>query len=128
MAYLGPVRRWDVFWADLEPGVGHEQKGAARPVIVVSNDGFNGHFRMATVVPATKLEDKHRTVYPFEVLLPKGTLTPSHASIAMPHQVRSISALRLLEKIAEVQDPALRVAIENRLLEHLGIAFEAEEL
>lgn len=128
MAYRGPVRRWDVFWADLEPGVGHEQKGSSRPVIVVSNDGFNEHSRMVTVVPATKFEGKVRNTYPFEVLLPKGTLTPTHASIAMPQQIRSISALRLLERITQVRDQALRTDIENRLLEHLGIAFEADEL
>jgi mRNA-degrading endonuclease toxin of MazEF toxin-antitoxin module len=128
MAYSGPVRRWDVYWADLEPGVGHEQKGAQRPVIVVSNDGFNRSFRMVTVVPATKHEGKQRNVYGFEVLLPKGTLTPDHASIAMPHQIRSISSLRLLEKIGTLHDAQHQAAIENRLLEHLGIAFEAEEI
>lgn len=128
MAYTGPVHRWGIFRADLEPGVGHEQKGEWRPVIVVSNDGFNAHFRMATVVPATKLEDKRRQVYAFEVLLPKGTLTAGYASIAMPQQVRSISSLRLIEKIGTLHDPAHHAAIENRLLEHLGIAFEAENV
>jgi mRNA-degrading endonuclease toxin of MazEF toxin-antitoxin module len=129
MAYRGPVRRWDVFWVDLEPGVGHEQKGASRPVIVVSNDGYHAaNFRMVTVVPATKVEGKRREAYPFEVLLPKGTLTRAHASIVMPQQIRSISSMRLLEKIGELQDPAHQAAIENRILEHLGIAFEAEEI
>src|SRR5438105_4808780 len=94
VSYRGPVRRWDVFWADLEPAVGHEQKGPSRPVIVVSNDGFNAApFRLVTVVPSTKREGKLRSVYPFEVELPKGTLTSGHASIVMPHQIRTISAL-----------------------------------
>ncbi len=128
MSHTGAVHRWDVFWADLEPGVGHEQKGAHRPVIVVSNDGYNAAFRMVTVVPATKLEHKVRRVYGFEVLLPKGTLTAQHASIAMPHQVRSISSLRLVEKIGVLGDARQQAEIENRLLEHLGIAFEPDEL
>ena len=131
MSPTGAVHRWDVFWADLEPGVGHEQKGAHRPVIVVSNDGYNAAFRMVTVVPATKLEHlehKVRRVYPFEVLLPKGTLSAQHASIAMPHQVRSISSLRLVEKIGVLGDARQQVEIENRLLEHLGIAFEPDEI
>jgi mRNA interferase MazF len=128
VSHHGPVHRWDVFWADLEPGVGHEQKGASRPVIVVSNDGFNAHFSMVTVVPATKLDEKQRKVYPFEVQLPKGTLTANYASIAMPHQVRSISSMRLLEKICTLQNARYQTEIENRLLEHLGIAFEAEEV
>jgi len=82
---------------------------------------------MATVVPATKLEDKQRKVYPFEVQLPRGTLTVDHESIVMPHQIRSVSAMRLLEKIGTLHDPEQQAQIENRMLEHLGISFEAEE-
>jgi mRNA-degrading endonuclease toxin of MazEF toxin-antitoxin module len=49
-------------------------------------------------------------------------------SIVMPHQIRTISKLRLLERIGIVTDEDRQMAIENRVLEHLGIAFEAEEL
>lgn len=128
MAYTGAVHRWDVFWADLDPGVGNEQKGNARPVIVISNDGVNAALGIVTVLSATKLEGKHRKVYPFEVVLPKGTLTEAHASLVMPQQIRSISKLRLLEKIGTLGDPALQATIETRVLEHLGIEFEAEEM
>ncbi len=127
MAYLGPVERWDVFWADLEPGVGSEQKGDRRPVIVVSNDGFNAAFQMVTVVSLTKLEGKKRRPYTFEVLLPTGIVTPEWASIVMPQQIRSVSKLRLLERIGTLTDPMHRADIENRILEHLGIAFESDE-
>lgn len=128
MAYAGAIKRWDIFWADLNPGVGHEQKGDPRPVIVVSNDGFNATFHMVTIVSATKPEAKRRTVYTFEVELPKGTITPEHGSIVMPQQIRSISAMRLLEKIGTLHDRAYQHEIENRILEHLGIAFEPDEI
>lgn len=128
MAHTGAVHRWDIFWADLDPGVGSEQRGERRPVIVVSNDGVNTHLPVITVVSATKLEGKTRKPYPFEVVLPKGTLTSEYASIVMPQQIRSISKLRLLEKIGTLEEPAHQAEIENRLLEHLGIQFEAEEL
>jgi len=131
MAFTGPVRRWDVFWADLEPAVGSEQAGARRPVIVISNDGVNASLPVVTVLPVTKREGKKRRVYPFEVLLPAGTITPQHESIVMPQQIRTISRLRLLEKVGEpgsVTDESKRTEIENRLLEHLGIQFEAEGL
>ena len=128
MAYLGAVRRWDVFWADLDPGVGSEQRGERRPVIVVSNNGVNAHLDVVTVVSATKAQGKQRRVYPFEVLLPAGTLTREHASIVMPQQIRAISKKRLLEKIGTLENPEYQAQIENRLLEHLGIQFEAEEL
>ena len=127
MAYTGTVYRWDMFWADLEPGIGSEQKGERRPVIVVSNDGFNGAFPVVTVVSATKATGKRRRPYPFEVLLPAGTITPDHASIVMPHQVRTISKLRLLERIGTLENESFREQVENRLLEHFAIAFEDEK-
>lgn len=127
MAYIGPVRRWDTFWADLEPGVGREQKGKRRPVIVISNDGFNAAFEMVTVVSMTPLEKKKRKVYQFEVVLPAGTVTPEWSSIVLMHQIRSISKLRLLEPIGSITDETQRGQIESRLLEHLDILFEEDD-
>lgn len=127
MAYQGRISRWDLYWVDLEPHVGSEQAGERRPALVISNDGFNAHFDVVTVLPLTKLEGKRRRVYAFEVLLPAGSAGSRHESIVMPHQVRTISRLRLLERIGALTDDGLKLAIENRLLEHLGIAFEAEE-
>jgi len=125
MAYIGPVRRWDVFWADLQPSVGSEQGGERRPVVVISNDGFNAAMNTVTVLPLTKLEGKRRTPYPFEVLLSPGTLGKSFRSIVMPHQIRTISKIRLIEAMGRVEDRSLREEIEDRLLEHLDIAFES---
>lgn len=120
--------RWDLFWVDLEPHVGSEQGGERRPAVVVSNDGVNAHLEVVTVLSATKPEGKKRTPYPFEVVLPAGSITPEHESIVMPQQIRTISKMRLLEKIGQLTDPAQQTAIENRILEHLGIQFEAEGL
>ena len=36
--------------------------------------------------------------------------------------------MRLLQQIGTLDDEGFREQIENRLLEHLGIAFEAEPL
>jgi mRNA interferase MazF len=127
VAYTGPVRRWDIYWADLEPRVGNEQGGESRPVIVVSNNGINSSLGVVTVISVTKLEGKKRKVYPFEVEVPKGVITPDYASVIMPQQIRSISKLRLLERIGSLDGEDYRTQIENRLLEHLDISFEAEE-
>jgi mRNA interferase MazF len=126
MAHLGPVRRWEIYWVDLEPSVGSEQGGERRPAVVVSNDGFNHHFDVVTVVPITKREGKKRRVYLFEVLAPDLVGT-GHESILMPQQVRTISKRRLLERTGVLEDESIRIDLENRLLEHLGIDFEAEE-
>jgi mRNA interferase MazF len=121
IAHTGPVTRWDLFWADLDPVVGHEQGGARRPALVVSNDGFNAHFGVVTVIPLTKAGGKRRKAYPFEVRMPAGAAGNTEDSIVMPQQVRTISKMRLLEPIGALSDPALQDAIESGLIEHLGI-------
>lgn len=127
MAHTGGVTRWEIYWVDLEPHVGSEQGGEQRPAVVVSNDGFNQHFDVVTVVPLTRREGKRRRVYAFEVVAPDLVGT-GYESIVMPQQVRTISKRRLLRRIGVVADEGLQVEIENRLIEHLGIEFEAEEL
>ncbi len=127
MPPTGPVRRWDLFWADLDYPVGSEQGGGRRPVLVVSNDGINANLPVVTQIPLTKLEGKTRRVYPFEVLFPAEIVGTGWTSIAMPQQVRTIDKSRLLEKIGELTDTDLQTEIENRLLEHFAIAFEIEE-
>lgn len=124
MAYLGPICRWDLFRADLEPAVGREQGGEPRPVVVVSNDGFNAHFDVVTILPLTKLEGKGRQAYTFEVELPRGVVDERFGSIVMPQQIRTISRLRLLERLGSLANRELQEEIEDRILEHLGIEFE----
>lgn len=126
MAHTGAVKRWELYWADLDPAVGSEQGGDRRPVLIVSNDGFNRAFDLVTVVSLTKLEGKRRKPYPFEVVLPPEVVGTGYTSIVMPQQIRTISRLRLLQRIGVVEDAAKREEIENRLLEHLDIEFEAE--
>lgn len=125
MAYLGKVRQWDVLRADLEFVTGSEQGGSNRPVIVVSNDGFNERFDVVTVVPLTKLEGKKRKLYPFEYLLPPGTVGHGMTSIVQAYQIHTISKIRLLEKIGNILDVDMRAEIEARILQHLGIEFDA---
>jgi mRNA interferase MazF len=120
------IRRWEVYRANLDPVIGQEQAGRARPVMVVSNDGFNRRSGVVAVVPLTSQAGKTRQVYPFEVLLPERAAGNPVASIVMPHQIRSISRLRLLGRLGVLTDPLLQEEIENRMLEHLGIDFEPE--
>jgi mRNA interferase MazF len=126
MAHHGPVLQWDIYNADLEPVVGREQGGTKRPVLIVSNDGYNKYFDTLTVLPLTKAEGKTRRVYPFEVLLPAAAAGNALASIVMPQQIRTIAKMRLLTRIGRLADPALRREIEDRMLDHLGIGFEVE--
>lgn len=46
------IRRGEVYYVDLDPVVGHEQRGR-RPVVVVSNDALNARPLVVMVVPGT---------------------------------------------------------------------------
>jgi mRNA interferase MazF len=120
------AKRWDLYWANLEPVVGREQAGARRPVLVLSSSRFNSRFELVTVVPLTKLEGKRRKVYPFEVILPSDVVGTGPTSIVMPHHIRTISKKRLLEHAGSLRDPGKQDEIERRILEHLDIEFEPE--
>lgn len=126
MVYSGEVRRWDLFWADLDFPVGSEQGGNRRPVLIVSNNGVNARLPVVTQIPLTKLENKQRKVYPFEVLFPAEIVGTGWTSIAMPQQIRTIDKSRLLERIGALTDEQLQIDVEIRLLEHLGIVIEDE--
>lgn len=78
------------------------------------------------MLPLTKLEGKKRKVYDFEVSLPPGTVGEGVTTIVMPQQIRTISKIRLLERIGSIDDADHREEIENRILEHLDIEFDTE--
>jgi mRNA interferase MazF len=124
MSYLGPVRRWELYWADLEPAVGSEQAGSSRPVLVVSNDKANAAFRVVTVLPLTKLEGKGRPARAFEVPLPSNLLRNELTPLALPHQIRTIAKERLLERVGTMNDSTARWNVEIGILDHLGIELE----
>jgi mRNA interferase MazF len=123
----GAPRRWDLFLVDLGPGSGREQAGV-RPALVVSNDGFNRHFALTTILPLTKREGKRRPVFSFEVVLPARAAGNEVESIVMPHQVRSVSRDRMLRRLGRLTAPNLRTEIEGRLLDHLGVGFEDDDV
>ncbi|MEO6331501.1 MAG: type II toxin-antitoxin system PemK/MazF family toxin [Gemmatimonadaceae bacterium] len=110
-----------MFWADLDLSIGSEQAGR-RPVLVISNDGFNARMPVVTVLPITSRHGKRRKPYSFEVELPSGIVGRGIASIVMPHQILTVSKERLSKLAARITNAAQRNAIELRLLEHMDIA------
>lgn len=126
MAHTRPVRQWDVFRADLEFVVGSEQGGERRPVIVVSNDGFNDAFPVVTVIPITKREGKRRKIYPFEILIAAGVAGNPKDSIIMPYQIRTIDKTRLTERMGHLDDPRIKREIEDRIIEHIGVDLDED--
>jgi len=95
-------RRWDFAWAGLDPSVGHEQAGH-RPVLVLSHDVISRTIGLVAVVPLTSWK-KERRVYPTEVLLPPEATSLSSPSLALCHQVRTVSAKRLSSAKARLDE------------------------
>jgi mRNA interferase MazF len=108
------VKRGDVFWAELTPRSGSEQRGR-RPVIVVSNDGFNRtpSWRSIVVVPISTAPTQMRRG-PTAVLLRSGVAGLRRDSVALCHQVTTLDRAKLVERTGELSRSAL-TAVEAGL-------------
>src|SRR5213593_1089063 len=101
------MKRGDVFWADLVPRSGAEQRGR-RPVIVVSNDGFNvtPGWRSVIVVPVSTSEAQARRG-PTAVPLPSGAGGLTKTSVALCHQVTTLDRAKLTERVGALSASVL---------------------
>lgn len=91
-----PIKRGQIFYADLSPARGSEQ-GGLRPVLIVSNDINNERSPTVTICPITSQVKKpiptHATLYPMENRTIKGTI--------LCEQVRTICKSRLSKPMGE---------------------------
>ena len=89
------MTRGEIYWADLAPRSGSEQKGR-RPVLVVSHDAFNQTpgWRSVIVVPLSTAAVQARRGAT-AVLLPEGSGGLRKASVALCHQVTTLDRSKL---------------------------------
>lgn len=108
------MKRGDVYWADLIPRSGSEQKGR-RPVIIISHDGFNltPGWRSIIVVPISTSTTQARRG-PTAVHLPKGTAGLRKVSVALCHQVTTLDRAKLTQHIGTLSTDLL-MQVENAL-------------
>ena len=88
------MKRGDVFWADLVPRSGSEQAGR-RPVVIVSDDGFNLNRRWQSVnlVPITTSRSQSNQDTTVEI--PAGVAGLQQTSFALCHQVTTLDKARV---------------------------------
>ncbi|MGH9442352.1 MAG: type II toxin-antitoxin system PemK/MazF family toxin [Thermoanaerobaculia bacterium] len=101
------MKRGDVYWADLEPRSGSEQRGR-RPVLVVSHDAFNetpGWMSVIVVPLSTSPSQAGRG--PTAVPVPAGAAALKKGGVALCHQVTTLDRAKLTEKIGALSDPVL---------------------
>jgi len=103
------MKQGDIYWADLNPNKGSEQKGI-RPFLIISGNSMNENFPVIIGCPITsKIKN-----YPGCIVLKadnKNNLKEDSEVIGF--QVRSISKERLKEKIGEINISQIKEIIQN---------------
>lgn len=112
---IHPIRRGDVYYADLSPVVGSEQ-GGVRPVVILQNNVGNRH--SPTVIAAAITGRTDKTRLPTHVELGGSVPGLYKDSIILLEQLRTIDKSRLREHISslgagvmEQIDQALEVSV-----------------
>jgi mRNA interferase MazF len=91
------IRTGEIWLAELDPTVGHEQ-GGRRPVVVVSSDGLHAlPINMVVVVPLTS-HDRGLVTQP-RISGPRSGLR--QVSFARPEDMRAIDAGRLQRRLGQ---------------------------
>ncbi len=113
-------RKWEIAWAGLDPSQGHEQAGR-RPVLVFCNATIAAPIGLVAIVPLTSWKPNRR-VYPTEVLLPPESTGLPAPSLALGHQLRTVSAQRLSRSKHRLDDAELRHDVDRAVRLWLDLA------
>lgn len=120
MARVTDQLRWSIAIADLDPTVGHEQRGRRR-VLVVSYEPFH-RSGMATVCPISARPSR----YPGEVPLPRGMAGQTEDAVVLCHQLRTVDLSRVATYAIggvpqRLIDPLIRGQVRAAIAHHLGL-------
>jgi mRNA interferase MazF len=105
---MARILRGDIFWANLDPTLGHEQSGS-RPVLILSQDIFNE--RSGTVIAVALTSQKPNAGFPLTFELSDPDL-PKRSWVKIG-QIRTLSTQRLGKKIGTASDEELETVIEG---------------
>lgn len=105
---MARILRGDVYWAELNPTVGHEQAGQ-RPVIVISHDIFND--RSGIVIAVAMTSQEPRAGFPLSLEITTAKLPKQ--SWARIGQIRTLSVERLGKKLGRVAPEELDRIVEG---------------
>ncbi len=122
-----PVKRGEVYVADLSGSIGSEQTGT-RPVVIVQNDIGNQH--SPTVIVACITTKAKKTGMPTHIMARMSEGSLSRRSMIMAEQLRTIDRKRLRDRIGTVDnltqkriDKAISISLalgeENKHIYHL---------
>jgi mRNA interferase MazF len=103
------MRQRDIYWADLEPVKGSEQRGK-RPVVIISGNTMNENLDIVICCPlSTSIKN-----YAGCVILTRDSINNLKSdSEIITFQVRTISKTRLSKKIGEISYDQLEEIIKK---------------
>lgn len=103
------MKQRDIYFANLNPIKGREQKGI-RPVVIISGNAMNNHLDVSIVCPLSSKIKKYESC----VVIPKNNLNNlKQDSEVISFQIRAISHNRLLNKIGEITHEQLEKIISG---------------
>jgi len=111
------IKRGEIYLATLDPVFGKEIS-KTRPVLIVSNDKNNLFSGTVTILPISSQNlDK---IYPFEVLLPKGSGNLPKDSKVKADQIRTIDKMRIIRHMGTLKKDEVN-DIEKAIRIHLDL-------
>jgi mRNA interferase MazF len=113
------VTRGDIYFVELGPTRGREQRGH-RPVLVVSSDAVNRQPLVITVVVGTR-GGNVREDYPVNVRASAAATGLAEETVFLCFQLRSLDPGRLVGARAGVMPPAKMAEIDRALRLVLGL-------
>lgn len=105
---MARVLRGDIYRAELNPSVGHEQ-GGQRPVVILSHDVFNDRSGIVIAVAITSQEPRAG----FPLTLEITTAKLPKRSWARIGQIRTLSVERLGKRLARIAPEELERIVEG---------------
>ena len=114
---MNPVKRGEIYYADLSPVVGSEQ-GGMRPVLIVQNDMGNRH--SPTVIAAAITSQMGKAKLPTHNELTDRSCGLNRDSIILLEQIRTIDKSRLRERMGRLDDATMK-AVDNAISVSFGL-------
>mgnify|MGYP004524392459 FL=1 len=114
---MQPVRRGDIYYADLSPVVGSEQ-GGMRPVLIIQNDTGNRH--SPTVIAAAITSQTGKANLPTHITLAARSCGLTRESVILLEQVRTLDKSRLRERMGRLDEPAMH-QVDNAIAVSFGL-------